>query len=151
LKKYRNATNNHAQLIVFSLLGLNGLLVLKFVEVESKLDQGKLSHPQPTEESNAPNHSKAKLATHNHAQSTVKCQTGANGPFAQCHAEVVNKLEADRFSKTLLLEALNVQHNKKLKTVTSAHAQLIVLCLNGPRSDLATKNVAEESNSELEW
>lgn len=82
-KNLRLATPNPAQLTVLCLHSLHGALAIRHVELDLKPEQDLFKLMQNSEEKYAEPHQRLKLATLNHAQSTVYWVLGLNGAFAQ--------------------------------------------------------------------
>lgn len=80
--KYKNATLNHAQLIVNFLNGLLGALAVNLVEVERVTENEELLLSQNSEDNNVMYYNKIVFATLNHALSIVLLELGPNGKFA---------------------------------------------------------------------
>lgn len=80
--KYKNATPNHAPLIVNSLNGLLGALAVNHVEVERATENEELLLTLNSEDKNVMYYNKTVFATLNHAQSIVLLELGLNGKHA---------------------------------------------------------------------
>eukprot|EP01013_Petalomonas_cantuscygni_P013414 TRINITY_DN2773_c0_g2_i1.p2 TRINITY_DN2773_c0_g2~~TRINITY_DN2773_c0_g2_i1.p2 ORF type:complete len:112 (-),score=16.64 TRINITY_DN2773_c0_g2_i1:1600-1935(-) len=80
--KYKNATLNHAPLIVNSLNGLLGALAVNLVEAERATENEELLLNLNSEVKTVMYYNKTVFATLNHALSTVLLELGLNGKYA---------------------------------------------------------------------
>ena len=148
--KSATATSCHAQSTVFSVIGLNGLFVMKSVEVESKLVPERSTHHHSGVEKYVKLHANKRFATPNHAQSTALWDYGQDGLTVPNHAEVVLPVEPEMSSSPLSTEEMLALTVKKPANAMFNPAQLTALWTSGQNGQLAQKLVVEESPLELE-